>query len=66
MVLETGVQSQVVSNQTQKLVLDATLLYIQHYKARIKGKWINPGNGVAPFPTVVSKVKLAIVVEGNQ
>ena len=37
--------------KTQKLVLDATLLNTQHYKARIKVKWCNPGKGVTPSPT---------------
>ena len=35
----------------KKMVLDADLLNTQHYKVRIKGKWINPGKGVAPSPT---------------
>ena len=34
-----------------KMVLDAALLNTQHYKVRIKGKVINPGNGVAPSHT---------------
>ena len=34
-----------------KMVLDATLLNTQHYKAQIKGKWINAGKGVASSPT---------------
>ena len=39
MVWETGVQSQVESCQkTKKMVLDAALLNIQHYKVRIKDK----------------------------
>ena len=39
MVRETGVQSQVESDQRlKKIVLDAALLNTQHYKARIKGK----------------------------
>ena len=33
--------------KTQKMVLDATLLNTQHYKVRIKVKWINPEKGVA-------------------
>ena len=32
------------------MVLDATLLYTQHYKVRVK--WSNPGKGVAPSPTL--------------
>ena len=39
MVQETGVQSQVESyHRLKKLILDAALLNIQHYKVRIKGK----------------------------
>ena len=34
---------------TQNVVLDAALLKTQHYKLRVK--WSNPGNGVAPSPT---------------
>ena len=37
--------------KTKKMVLDASLLNIQYYKVRIKGKWNNPESGVAPFPT---------------
>ena len=37
MVWETRVKSQVIP-KTQKMVLAATLLNIQHYKVRIKGK----------------------------
>ena len=38
--------------KTQKMVLDATLLNIQRYKARIKGvKGSNTENGEAPSPT---------------
>ena len=36
---------------TQKMVLDVSLLYTQHYKIRINGKWSNPGKDVAPSPT---------------
>ena len=38
MVRDTGIQSQVESLETQKMVLDAALLNTQHYKVRIKGK----------------------------
>ena len=38
--------------KTQKTALDASLLNTQHYKVWIKGKWSNPGKGVAPFPTL--------------
>ena len=37
--------------KTQKMVLDAALLSIQHYKVSIKVKWSNPGKVVAPLPT---------------
>ena len=32
------------------MVLDASLLYTQHYNVWIKGKRNNPGKGVAPSP----------------
>ena len=32
--------------KTQKMVLAAALLNIQHYKVNI-----NPGNGIVPYPT---------------
>ena len=32
--------------KAQKIVLDTVLFNTQHYKVRIK--WSNPGNGVAP------------------
>ena len=38
MARETWVQSQVESYQSQKMMLDATLLDTQHYKEWIKGK----------------------------
>ena len=50
MVQETGFQSQVKSYK-KKMVLDASLLNTQHYKAQNKGKWRYPGKGVAPSPT---------------
>ena len=37
--------------KTQKMVLDAPLLNIQHYKVRIKGTWSNQRKGVAPSTT---------------
>ena len=48
MVRETGVQSQVES----KIVLDATLL-----NTKVRIKWSNPGNGVAP-PQHISVVAI--------
>ena len=36
--------------KTQKMLLDTSLLTTQHYKVHIKGKWSNPGKGVAPSP----------------
>ena len=38
MVRETWVQSQVVSYQNLKILLDTSLLNTQQYKVRIKGK----------------------------
>ena len=37
--------------KTQKMVLNASLLNIQHYKVQIKGNWSNPEKGVAPSTT---------------
>ena len=37
--------------KTQKMVLDASLLNIQHYNVWIKGKWSNPRKGVVPSST---------------
>ena len=34
--------------KTKKMALDAALFNTQHYKVRVK--WSNPGNGVAPSP----------------
>ena len=51
MVWETRVQSQVKSYQTQKVVLDSSLLNTQHYKVWIKGKCSNPGKGIVPSYT---------------
>ena len=49
---ETWVQSQVERiPKTLKMVLDASLLNIQHYKVRSRVKWRSPGKGVAPSPT---------------
>ena len=45
---DSGSISGLVIPKTQKMVLDAALLSTQHYKVRIKGKWSNPGKGVAP------------------
>ena len=51
MVLETGVQYQIDSNQRlkKKMVLDTSLLNTQHYVSRVK--WTNPGKGVVPSHT---------------
>ena len=46
-----SVPGQVIPN-TQKIVLDASLLNTQHYKVWIKGKWSNPRTGVVPSPTL--------------
>ena len=40
-----------VTPKTQKMVLNAFLLNTHHYKVQIKGKWSNPGKGVAPSST---------------
>ena len=45
-----SVRSRVIP-EAQKIVLHAPLLYTQHYKVWIKGKWGNPGKGVTPSPT---------------
>ena len=37
--------------KTQKMVLDASLHYIQLYKVGIKGKCSNSGKGVPTLPT---------------
>ena len=37
--------------KTQKMVLDASLLYTHHFKVQIKGKVDHPEKGVAPCPT---------------
>ena len=37
--------------KTQKMVLDASLLNIQHYKVQIKGKVKQSREGIAPSPT---------------
>ena len=38
MARETGIQSQVESDQTQKMILDISLLNSQYYKVHIKDK----------------------------
>ena len=35
--------------KVSKIVHDASLLTTQHYKVRIKGKWINQKKGVPPY-----------------
>ena len=42
------------------MVLDASLLNIQYYKVRIKGKWDNLRKGVAPSPRVVGQLLICI------
>ena len=37
--------------KTQKMVLDTAFLSTQHYKVRIKVRWSNLENRIAPFPT---------------
>ena len=53
MVWETGVQSQVKSHQRLKkwyLMLPCLTLSIIRQRSWVK--WRNPGNGVAPYPTL--------------
>ena len=40
------------------MIFDTTLLNIQQYKVQIKGKWSNPGKGVAPYPTPNKEPKI--------
>ena len=42
----SSIPGQVIPN-TQKMVLDTSLLNTQHYKVGFKAKWSNPGNVVA-------------------
>ena len=51
MIEETWVQSQVELYQRLKKSHLMPPCLTQHYKVWIKGKWSNPGKGVAPFPT---------------
>ena len=37
--------------ETQKMILDASLLNTQHYKVQIKAKGSNPGKRVVSAPT---------------
>ena len=46
---EGSISGSVIS-KTQKMVLDTTLLNIQYFKVRNKGKGSNLGKGFAPFP----------------
>ena len=47
---ETGFNHKSGHTKDSKVVLDVSLLKTQHFKVRIKGKWSNPGKGVAPSP----------------
>ena len=53
--------------KTQKMVLDAALLNIPHYKVRVK--WSNPGNVVAiekgPFRSPPTKIANFIINNNN-
>ena len=44
--------ARVVTQKSQKMILDAALLNNQHYKVRIKGKLEQSRKGVAPYPTL--------------
>ena len=48
--------------KTQKMVLDASLLNTQHYKEWTRGKWSNPGKGVAssPLHIIVVAIKKSV------
>ena len=46
-----GFNPRLSHTKDSKMVLDTSLLNTQHYKVQIKGKWSNPGKGVAPSPT---------------
>ena len=39
-----------VTQKTQKMVLDVSLLNTQHLQVQSKGKWINTRKEVAPSP----------------
>ncbi len=59
MAREPWVQSQVESYQTQKMVLDATLLNTQHHKVRNKGKveQSRESNSILPYTSVVVAIE---------
>ena len=60
MVRETWIQSQVESYQrlNKWYLMSPVLLNTQHYKVRIKGKWSNPGKGVAPpLPVILVAIE---------
>ena len=40
------------TKDSKNMILDASLLNTQHYKVLIKGKWSNPGKGVALLLTL--------------
>ena len=49
MARDTGFNPRSSYTKDLKMVLDAALLNTQHYKVKVK--WSNPGNAVAPSPT---------------
>ena len=48
-------------SKTQKVVLDASLLNTQHYKAQIKGKVEQYREGIVPFPIPRFRLPLTMV-----
>ena len=52
--------------KAQKMVLDATLLYAQHYTVSIKGKGGQSREGIAPSPTSWCRKLLKMETSGHQ
>ena len=59
MARDPAVQSHVESYQNSENGTDATLFNTQHYKVRIKSKWINPGKAacVPLHPGILANAK---------
>ena len=49
-----------------RMVVDVSLLNTQHHKAHIKGKWNNPGKGVAPSPTPKTQMVVDVSLLNTQ
>ena len=66
MVQETSVQSQVKSYQRlKKSYLMPPCLTLSIIKVQIKGKWSNPGKGVAPLPLQIGVVLIEKGASGS-